>query len=388
MMIRLARLTSVSLVLATLASCGGSGSDLPAFATASGPCAALLNGAGSSASSKSNPVLAADTVALDKVWVPLSSCTFDANRNVTVGGDGGCGPYVTFDQSFTQAKNNALGKVTIVAGGILAVPTGLGGTREIETAGFLVDGTLSMGTDVCPVGGASDPQGRVRVTFTGSQIPSNPTTDSGSDKGIEVRKGGSLRLYGAKGVVGTGGVSWTQLSQPAGPAEYRGKNILAPVPEGGERVLHLAADVRKGQDGGWKQGDWIVVATTSFSPFESEFVQIKDVLPDGTGSMVILEQRLRHYHFGSADPGLPSDANYGADASTNFGVDERAEVGLISRNVTFTSRVAEPTNGRPQDQHWGGEMRILEGFAEASIQGWNSRSSARRAWAAIRSTFT
>ena len=69
---------------------------------------------------------------------------------------------------------------------------------------------------------------------------------SGADKGIEVQAGGSLRLHGIKGVA-PGGVNWTTLSQPAGPAAYQGtgKGIGAPVAAGGERRLHLAANVAR-----------------------------------------------------------------------------------------------------------------------------------------------
>lgn len=356
--------------LMALAGCGGGSSGLPLLAVAAdgvaAPCAAAFDGAGASGGKALS--LSKD----DGPVVGLSSCRFDAARNVTIGGDDGCGPRVVIDRSFT--KTDALGKITIAAGGKLAVPNVIpGGTLEVETAGILVNGLLSIGTATCPVGGPSDPTGHVKVTFTGLQIPSDPAVDSGSDKGIEVRNGGILRLYGAKGVAPRG-VSWTHLSLPAGPARYQktDQGIGAPVAERGERRLYLAADVRKGDGGGWQPGDWIVVASTSFSPFESEFVQIAAVEAAGSGSLVTLDQPLRHYHFGGADPGLPSEDNYGAGAGTNYGVDERSEVGLISRSISFSARtpaVADPANPEDQNAHWGGEIRILAGFAEASIQG-------------------
>ena len=36
----------------------------------------------------------------------------------------------------------------------------------------------------------------------------------------------------------------------------------------------------------WHPGDWIVVATSSFSPFESEFVQIEALSPDAAGEAI------------------------------------------------------------------------------------------------------
>ena len=355
---------SLLLALLALSGCGGSNDGVPMLAAASAevpaPCSSAFDSAGGGPAA--GPPIAA---------VGLSQC-IDAQHNVTIGGTKGCGPNVVIDRSFTGA--DALGKITIAADGKLAVPHIIpGGTLEVETAGISVAGVLSMGASNCPVGGADNPQGRVKVTFTGSEIPSNPATDSGADKGIEVQKGGILRLFGAKGVAPRGGVNWTQLSRPAGPAAYQktDQGIGAPVAAGGERRLYLAADVSKGEGGGWKAGDWIVVATSSFSPFESEFVQIASVDAAAGGSVLTLAQPLRHYHFGGADPGLPSDANYGADASTNFGVDERSEVGLISRSISFTSRTPASASADPKDQnhHWGGEIRLLAGFAEASVQG-------------------
>ncbi|MDM0015614.1 hypothetical protein QTH87_24465 [Variovorax sp. J22P168] len=357
-----------SLALATLclAACGGSdGANIPLLASAGGVpavCASAFDGpAGSSEKG------ALSTHAKEGDEVGLSSC-LDAQRNVTIGGAGGCGPTVVIDRSFTGA--DALGKITIAANGKLAAPQN-GEVLEIETTGIAVAGVLSLGTAACPIGGDNNPTQRVRITFTGSQTSQDPTAmGSGADKGIELQAGGILRLFGAKGVAPKG-VSWTYLSQPAGPAAYQTtqEKIGAPVAEGGQRRLHLAADVTQGS-AGWKAGDWIVVATSSFSPFESEFVQIQSIEPAGGGSVVTLVQPLRHYHFGGADPGLPSEANFGADARTNYGVDERSEVGLVSRSITFTARTASATDDpKNQNHHWGGEIRLLPGFAEASIQG-------------------
>ena len=106
------------------------------------------------------------------------------------------------------------------------------------------------------------------------------------------------------------GVSWTHLSQPAGPAKYQNnnkENHAAVKVETDARTLLLAKDVTDGLNP-WRPNDWLVVATTSFSPFETEFVQIQSVVPSGTGSKVTLKpgNELKYYHFGSADPGVPS----------------------------------------------------------------------------------
>jgi len=365
------------MALLLLASCGGdSGSGNTALEVAAlTPCPTVLAPAASSLVARRFD--AAEPV----TWVNLSSCPDATTRDVVIGPGTKCGANVLIDQSLTGPS--ALGKITILPGGILAMPTTTNGALwEIKTKGVSVAGTMSIGTAQCPVG-HSNRNDKVRFTFTGSGTnppvspPLTPTDvmaamGSGSDKGIQVESGGVLRLYGAKGVALSKGVNWTYLAQPAGPKAYQdgAKGIQAPVASGGQISLHLATDVTTGDGGGWRADDWIVVATTSFSPFESEFVQIaKDPTPDGHGgSTVELKQPLRHYHFGGPDPGLPSSANYVATAATNYGVDERAEVGLVSRSITMTS---ETPTGPADDAtlHWGGEIRIMAGFGEASIQG-------------------
>ena len=69
-------------------------------------------------------------------------------------------------------------------------------------------------------------------------------------------------------------------------------------------------------------GDWVVIATTSFSPFETEFAHIASV--DATKTVLTLDAPLVYYHFGGADPGAPPQANFNATRETNWGVDERA----------------------------------------------------------------
>lgn len=279
---------------------------------------------------------------------------------------------VKVDRSFTQAAGNALGKITIDPWGSLFFPDQ---TVELETKGMDVSGTLQAGTAQSPIGTAN-PTNKVTITFTGSRPSSEDHT-----KGIVLQKGGRLMLCGAKGVptARTNAVSWTHLSEAAGPLDKYGgtvtdnpHNIGRPVPKDGDTNLHLAKDVSTGA-GAWQKDDWIAVATTSFSPFETEFVQIAEApTSDGKGgSTVKLKQKLLYYHFGGPDPGSPGPDNFiGPNATKNdkdhnWGVDERAEVGLISRNMKLTARI-EPGD---TNKHWGGEIRVLEGFRDLDIQG-------------------
>src|SRR5690349_18675959 len=91
-----------------LAGCGGSDNGpllswLPEGVAA--PCATAFDDVGASASKTL-------LLAKNESVVLLSSlaCKPDALGNVTIGGDGGCGPRVVIDQSFTVKKGNALGK--------------------------------------------------------------------------------------------------------------------------------------------------------------------------------------------------------------------------------------------------------------------------------------
>ncbi|MEO5764704.1 MAG: G8 domain-containing protein [Casimicrobiaceae bacterium] len=331
---------------------------------------------------------------------PLSSCRA-ASGDVTIG-SGDCATAFV-DQDYTGAK--ALGKVTIGAGGTLYVPDA---TLEIELKSIAVVGVpgagggakavLQVGTASCPVG-SLDANHHVTLRFAGNRPDAKHVHQhehkSGDDcttidKGLGVGVNGELRMYGARGVPADG-VSWTHLAMPAGSADYQVdqaetkepyqnfKRIGAPVALGGELVLHLARDVTTGRNP-WQPGDWIVVGTTSFSPFESEFVQIDQVVAANGGSKVTLKAAtpLRHYHFGGRDPGPAYDPgsprgtasrSFSGGIATNFGVDERAEVGLVSRSVTLTAQT--PTVVTPGDPalHWGGEMRFCKGYADVGVEG-------------------
>ena len=349
---------------------------------------------------------------------PLSQCRTPSG-DVLIG-SGNC-VNVFVDQSYT-GTGAALGAITINAGGSLSVPDA---SVEIEAKSIIVVGVpgngsaaqalLQIGTAACPIGTLS-PDNHVTLRLTGERPAATKIHPhdhkSGDDcttidKGIGVGVNGQLRLFGARGVPPEG-YSWTALSRPAGPSAYQVQvahrnpddspdKIGAPVARGGELTLKLEHDVTKGANP-WKTGDWIVVGTTNFSPFESEFVQIDHVSADGQGSQIVLNAAtpLRHYHFGGPDPGPAHDIgstpgtasrSFHLSQSHNFGVDERAEVGLISRNIQLTA--ATPKIAAAAIRPCTGAVRCA--FARATTKSAykvsSSRNSARKIWAAIRSTF-
>ncbi|WP_280153557.1 hypothetical protein [Piscinibacter sp. XHJ-5] len=300
---------------------------------------------------------------------PLSSCRAP-NGDVEIGPGLAC-ESAHVDRDFTGA--DALGRVTVKAAGVLYL---LDETRSVDLASLTVSGLVQAGSESCPIG-TDDPDHTLTLRFVG-EGPTTPPPSLGAhtceaaDKGIVVTAGGQLLMHGARGVASApDGVSWTHLAKPAGPPAYQAtdKGIGAPVDAGGEARIFLARDVSKGSNP-WKAGDWITIATSSFSPFETEFVQIASVAPAVQGSVVTLRQPLRHYHFGSQDPGVPGPDGFGADSTRNFGVDERAEVGLVSRNIRLTAQTPDPAIAAHDTRlHWGGDMRLCAGFDAVRVRG-------------------
>ncbi len=317
----------------------------------------------------------------------------DANGNVKIGqgATAGCTEKVVVDR-----RTNNYKQININSGGTLIIPdtqTQLG-QLTLTTTGIDVFGTLEIGSAACPIGTlpssvTSGP--RVVITFTGDRPPKSECGDlsqggsgkgtcPGYQKGIQVEPKATLRMFGRKGVPGPfpdNGVNWTYLAAPAGdPTAFSKTNgILEPPTSANIIYTATRVDAEAAGDAAWRAGDWIAVATTSFSPWETEFVQIQSAIKDPTagskGSQITLMQPLNYYHFGGADPGIPSVNNYSAGSSTNqrenlnFGVDERAEVALISRSILLTSD-ADSTAG---SKHWGGELKFLKDLTEVSMQG-------------------
>jgi len=326
---------------------------------------------------------------------PLNKCITKETENTTKdvligkGASSTCGGHVSLE--INGFSKNEVGTITINPGGTLELYDKQVNDADkksvaVTIAGIHITdgGSLLIGDSACPIG-TIKPEDNVKITFTGERPKptdcgdlSKPSSScAGYVKGIQVDKGGTLKMYGLKGVP-PNGINWTYLSQPAGdPKKFSsGEGVLA-VPPKASNIIYTAASVDSGT-GAWRDNDWIAVATTSFSPWETEFLQIekiekntdKDCGPkkdQNCGeSRITLKPGLAYYHFGGLNPGDPStDANYKADAKTNYGVDERAEVGLISRNILLTS----DSDTLKTNLHWGGELKFLEGFSAVALQG-------------------
>ncbi|MDQ4146036.1 MAG: G8 domain-containing protein, partial [Actinomycetota bacterium] len=118
-----------------------------------------------------------------------------------------------------------------------------------------------------------------------------------------VADGGAINIHAARP-----SPSWTRLAEPA---------------QAGSNILVLEREVN------WEPGDRIVVASTSLDPLESEEATVQAV----NRSSVLLREPLSFAHEGRT-------FSFGGRS-----IDERAEVGLLSRNVQIRGGALAATTG-------------------------------------------
>ena len=156
---------------------------------------------------------------------------------------------------------------------------------ELTTEWIMVHGELEIGTEKAPH------TRKATITFTDNVKDEDMsgiggTTDR-SDRGMMLM-GGTLNLHGNRTN------SWTKLSRTA----EAGSNSI--------EVLNAA---------GWRAGDMIVLASTDFDPHQAERRTIASI----RGNTITLDKKLDYMHFGKI----------------TFNVDERGEVGMLSRNIVI-----------------------------------------------------
>ena len=149
---------------------------------------------------------------------------------------------------------------------------------ELTTEWIMVHGELAIGTE------ASPHTRKATITFTNTVPDEEPMKNMG-DRGIMIM-GGTLNLHGDRKN------AWTKLSQTA---------------EAGSTVIQVL------DAAGWRAGDEIVLASTDFDPRQAERRTIASI----KGNAITLDKKLDYMHFGKI----------------TFGVDERGEVGLLTRNI-------------------------------------------------------
>src|ERR1700684_1334645 len=156
---------------------------------------------------------------------------------------------------------------------------------ELSTEWVMVHGELEIGTEAKPH------TRKATITLTDNvkdeDMSGTGGTNDRSDRGIMLM-GGTLNLHGNRTN------SWTKLSSTAAA----GGNSI--------EVLNAA---------GWRTGDMIVLASTDFDPHQAERRTIAAI----RGNTIMLDKKLDYMHFGKI----------------TFDVDERGEVGMLSRNIVI-----------------------------------------------------
>src|SRR6187549_2520844 len=149
---------------------------------------------------------------------------------------------------------------------------------ELTTEWIMLHGELAIGSE------ASPHTRNATITLTNTVKGEDVMAGMG-DRGIMI-SGGTLNLHGDRTN------TWTKLSSTA----KAGSTSI--------EILNAA---------GWRVGDEIVLASTDFDPRQAERRTIAAI----NGNKITLDKKLDYMHFGKI----------------TFDVDERGEVGLLTRNV-------------------------------------------------------
>ncbi|HEY4363809.1 MAG TPA: G8 domain-containing protein, partial [Bryobacteraceae bacterium] len=179
-------------------------------------------------------------------------------------------------------------------------------TKDIEltTEWIMVHGELEIGTEKAPH------TRKATITFT-NNVKDEDISGGGPtgkvDRGIMLM-GGTLNLHGDRTN------SWTKLSSTANA----GATSI--------QVLNAA---------GWRVGDEIVLASTDYDPRQAERRTISAV----SGNTITLDKKLDYMHFGKI----------------TFDVDERGEVGLLTRNIKLQA------SADAEQSFYGGHVMAMVG---------------------------
>src|SRR6201986_717783 len=180
----------------------------------------------------------------------------------------------------------------------------------LTTEWVMLHGELEIGTEAKPH------KRNATITLTdnvkGEDISGVGGTTDRVDRGIMLM-GGTLNLHGDRTN------SWTKLSSTANA----GATSI--------QVLNAA---------GWRVGDEIVLASTDFDPRQAERRNIAAIHANTNGGNTItLDKKLDYMHFGKI----------------TFGVDERGEVGLLTRNIKLQA------SADAEQSFYGGHVMAMVG---------------------------
>jgi len=170
---------------------------------------------------------------------------------------------------------------------------------ELTSEWILLRGELQIGSE-------SNPHTR-NATITLTDTVRDENINGMGDRGILVA-GGTLNLHGDREN------AWTKLSETA--------------EAGSTRIEVLDASE-------WRVGDEIVLASTDFNPRQAERRHIAAI----RGNRLTLDQPLEYMHFGRV----------------TFDVDERGEVGLLTRNIKVQA------SADAEQSYFGGHIMAMAG---------------------------
>ena len=213
---------------------------------------------------------------------PLSSpaCSKDSKGGVTIGSNGCSRVYV--DKSFTGV--NGFSNIRLAHGAALCIRDSdvNGGALALNAAAITVQGVFAVGSKDNPIG-KGNAASQVTITFIGAK-PAQAPPDNGCAspnffKGLQVCKGGSLRLFGAKGAPPAGSrrsdgtrTSWTFLRQLAGdPARFSAVNLVSsPVTAADAQFIRFPGCARCGEkpapeDWLWQRHEHVAVGRRSWA---------------------------------------------------------------------------------------------------------------------------
>jgi len=149
---------------------------------------------------------------------------------------------------------------------------------ELTTEWIMLHGELEIGTEARPH------TRKATITLTNTVPDEEPMKGMG-DRGIMI-SGGTLNLHGDRKH------TWTKLAQTAAAG---------------------STSIQVVDASGWRAGDEIVLASTDFDPRQAERRTIAAI----KGNTITLDKKLDYMHFGKI----------------TFEVDQRGEVGLLTRNI-------------------------------------------------------
>jgi cell migration-inducing and hyaluronan-binding protein len=164
---------------------------------------------------------------------------------------------------------------------------------------YVPGGEVQIGTEASPF------QHNATITLT-DEVKGEDVNTMG-DRGIMLM-GGKLNLHGDRDH------TWTKLAKTA--------------ERGSAQIEVLDAS-------GWRTGDEIVLASTDFNPRQAERRTIAAI----SGNTLTLDRPLQYMHFGEI----------------TFGVDERGEVGLLTRNIRIQA------SEDAEQSYFGGHIMAMAG---------------------------